>query len=144
MNYFITYNGQTVGPMSKQQIFAYPVTPNTPVCTEENQAWQPLYSFPDLMELLSDTNAVRNAAEVNTTGKDKILCGVFAILFGGLGLQYFYIGKISAGLITILLSLVTCGLWSIVTFIQGVVMLTMTQSQFEQKYVLNPTTLPVF
>jgi len=144
MNYFITYNGQTIGPMTKQQIFAYPVTPNTPVCTEDNQTWQPLYTHPDLMEMLSGSTAERNAAEVNTTGKDKTLCGIFAILFGGLGVQYFYLGKISAGFISIVLSLVTCGIWSIVTFVQGIVMLTMTQAQFEQKYVLNKSSFPVF
>lgn len=144
MNYFITYNGQTIGPMSKNQIFAYPVTPNTPVCTEENQAWQPLYTHPDLMEMLSQANNERNAAEVNTTGKDKVLCGIFAILFGGFGVQYFYLGKISGGLISIVLSLVTCGIWGLVALIQGIVMLTMTQAQFEQKYVLNPSPFPVF
>lgn len=144
MNYYITYNGQTIGPMSKNQIFAYPVTPNTPVCTEDNQTWQPLYTHPDLMELLSQSNNERNAAEVNTTGKDKTLCGIFAILFGGLGVQYFYLGKISGGLISIVLSLITCGIWGIVALVQGIVMLTMTQSQFEQKYVLNPSPLPVF
>lgn len=144
MNYFITYNGQTIGPMTKQQIFAYPVTPNTPICTEENQAWQPLYTHPDLMEMLSTSTMERNAAEVNTTGKDKTLCGIFAILFGGVGVQYFYLGKITAGFLCILISLVTCGLWSIVTFIQGVIMLTMSQAQFEQKYVLNPSSFPVF
>ena len=144
MNYFITYNGQTIGPMTKQQIFAYPVTPNTPVCTEDNQVWQPLYTHPDLMELLSTANAARSAEEVNTTGKDKVLCGIFAILFGGIGVQYFYLGKVPAGLITIVLSLITCGLWSFVTFIQGIVILTMTQQQFEQKYVLNQATFPLF
>ncbi len=25
MKYFITFNGQTVGPMTKEQIYAYPV-----------------------------------------------------------------------------------------------------------------------
>lgn len=144
MNYFITYNGQTIGPMTKQQIFAYPVTPNTPVCTEENQTWQPLYTHPDLMEMLATSTMERNAAEVNTTGKDKTLCGIFAILFGGVGVQYFYLGKITAGFLCIIISLVTCGLWSIVTFIQGIIMLTMNQAQFEQKYVLNKSTFPVF
>lgn len=144
MNYFITYNGQTIGPMTKQQIFSYPVTPNTPVCTEDNQIWQPLYTHPDLMEMLSTTNAERNAAEINTTGKDKVMCGILAIILGGLGVHYFYIGKNTAGIITILLSLVTCGMWGIVILIQGILMLTMTQAQFEQKYVLNQSTFPIF
>ena len=144
MKYFITYNNQTIGPMDKTQLFAYPVTSNTPVCTEEDQTWRPLYTFPELMEILSASAAQNCAADVNTTGKDKVLCGVLAMLFGGLGVHYFYLGKISAGFICILLSLVTCGLWGCVVFIQGIVMLTMTQRQFEEKYVLNPATFPVF
>ena len=59
MKYFITFNGQTVGPMTKEQLFAYPVTPDTPVCTEENQTWTPLYMFPDLMEGLSAPGVFR-------------------------------------------------------------------------------------
>ena len=64
MKYFITFNGQTVGPMTKEQIYAYPVTPDTPVCTEENQKWTPLYMFPDLMEGLSNPERMQSPAEI--------------------------------------------------------------------------------
>lgn len=120
---------------------SYPVTPDTPVCTENNQQWQPLYTHPELMEMLG---RVRSAEEINTTGKDKTLCGILAILLGGVGAHYFYLGKVGGALICILLSLVTCGLWGIVTLVQGIVMLTMTQSEFEKKYVMNPATFPLF
>lgn len=144
MHYFITYNGQTVGPMSKEQIFAYPVTPQTPVCTEDNQQWAPLYTFPDLMEMLKIESSRPNPAEVNTTGKDKIVCGVLAILLGFFGAQYFYVGKVGGGFICLLLSVITCGIWNIVTLIQGILMLTMSQADFEKKYVLNNSTFPLF
>lgn len=133
MKYFITFNGQTVGPMTKEQIYAYPVTPDTPVCTEENQKWTPLYMFPDLMEGLSNPERMQSPAEVNTTGKDKIVCGVLAIVLGTLGAHYFYMGKAGGAIICILLSIITCGLWGILTLIQGVMMLTMTQADFERK-----------
>ncbi|WP_288154310.1 NINE protein [Duncaniella freteri] len=144
MNYFITFNGQTVGPMTKEQIYAYPVTPDTPVCTEENQKWTPLYMFPDLMEGLSNPERMQSPAEVNTTGKDKIVCGVLAIVLGTLGAHYFYMGKAGGAIICILLSIITCGLWGILTLIQGVMMLTMTQADFECKYVLSSSTFPLF
>lgn len=145
MNYFITYNGQTVGPMTEDQIFAYPVTPDTPVCTEDHQVWHALYTYPDLMKRLSDKkNAQQNISEINTTGKDKIVCGVLAILIGTIGAHYYYMGKISGGLICLLISIVTCGLWGIITIIQGILMLTMTQTDFERKYVLNNSTFPLF
>lgn len=145
MKYFITYNGVAIGPMDLSQIFAYPVDAETLVCTEENKMWKPLYAFPELMSLLTNSNCGVNSSDINTTGKDKVLCGILALLLGGLGIQYFYIGKTTAGIISIILTLVTCGsIWPLVTFIQGILILTMTQQQFEQKYVLSKSTFPVF
>ena len=144
MKYFITYNGQTIGPMTIEQLMSYPVTPDTPVCTEDNQVWQPLYAYPELMETINRYTACRNDVEVNTTGKDKVLCGILALLLGGFGAHYFYLGKIGGAIICILLCLVTCGAWSVVTFIQGILILTMTQAQFEQKFVLTPSTFPIY
>ena len=144
MRYFITYNGQTVGPMTEEQLLAYPLTPDTPICTEENRQWSPLYCYPELMVRLGQINHAKTPMDYNTTGKDHIVAGIFAIILGSLGAQYFYCGKISGGVICILLSLVTCGLWGVITLIQGIIMLTMTQQDFERKYVLNTSSFPVF
>lgn len=144
MKYYITYNDQSIGPMTEDQLFAYPITPQTPICTEENLQWAPLYTYPALMERLNTINQTKTPADYNTTGKDRIVAGVLAILLGSLGAQYFYCGKITGGVICILLSIVTCGLWSFISFIQGIIMLTMTQQDFENKYVKNPATFPVF
>lgn len=144
MLYYINYNDITIGPMTEDQLFSYPVTPQTPICTEANQQWAPLFTHPLLMERLSRKAPSQNPLELNTTGKDKIVAGVLAILLGGLGAQYFYIGKISGGIICILLSAISCGLWGVITLIQGILMLTMTQAEFERKYVLSTSTFPVF
>lgn len=72
------------------------------------------------------------------------MAGILAILIGGLGIQYFYCGKVAGGLITILLSAVTCGLWSVLMLVQGILMLTMTQEEFDRKYVYSTSTLPLF
>ena len=72
------------------------------------------------------------------------MCGVLAIVLGTLGVHYFYLGKIGGGIICLLLSIVTCGLWGIVTLIQGIMMLTMSQAEFERKYVLSTSTFPLF
>ncbi|MDE5662576.1 MAG: GYF domain-containing protein [Muribaculaceae bacterium] len=78
------------------------------------------------------------------SGKSKIVAGLFAIFLGYLGVQYFYCDKVMAGFISILLSLITCGAWSVVTLIQGIYMLTMTDRQFDDKYVYNHATFPLF
>lgn len=67
-----------------------------------------------------------------------------ALLFGSLGVQYFILGKTAGGLITILLSLITCGAWATITFIQGIVMLCMSDADFKRKYVDSTSTMPLF
>lgn len=77
-------------------------------------------------------------------GKSRGVAALLAIFLGGLGIQYFYLGKATAGILSIVLSLVTCGCWSIIAFIQGILMLCMSNEQFRMKYVTNPSTFPVF
>ncbi len=139
--YYITINNQTVGPMSAEQMMAYPVTNETPV-SRDGGAWQPLYTYPELMQLYQNSGkSVAANAEVSSK---KTLCGIMAIILGGLGVQYFVMGKVGAGFLTILLTVVTCGLWEIVTLIQGIMMLCMTDADFKRKYIDSTSTLPLF
>lgn len=145
-----------MGPMPKEKLLNYGLNPNSNVWAQGFPSWLPAYQVPDLMNLLNSRatpppfnnrpHAVysSNPAEIATTDKSKIVAGVLAILLGGLGVQYFYCGKISGGFITLLLSIITFGIWSVLTFIQGIMMLCMTQQEFEQKYVLSQSTLPLF
>ncbi|MDE7154776.1 MAG: TM2 domain-containing protein [Muribaculaceae bacterium] len=87
-----------------------------------------------------DNNAFADGPE----GKSRGVAALLAIFFGGLGIQYFYLNKPVGGILTIVLSLVTCGIWSTVMFIQGIVMLCMTNVAFRNKFVINPSTLPLF
>lgn len=139
--YYLTINGSTVGPMTAEQIFSYSVDPNTPV-SKDGGAWVPLYTYPELMEMYSrSTQAAEARSEISSK---KVLTGIMAIIFGGLGVQYFVLGKVGGGFLTILLTLITCGLWEIVTLIQGILMLCMTDADFKRKYVDNPATMPLF
>lgn len=136
MNYFLSIEGRVVGPMTPYQVLAYNVNPNTHVSTDGIN-WKPLYAFPELMEIYNNRQAQSNDSK-------RILCGVLAIFLGYLGIQYFIIGKTSAGIYTILLSLVTCGAWEIVTLIQGILMLCMSDAEFDRKYVNTPSSFPLF
>lgn len=139
--YYITLNNQTIGPMSKEQMMAYPVVYDTPV-SKGGGPWMPLYTFPELMEAMQHSG--KSAAANAETNSKKTLCGIMAILFGCLGIQYFVMGKTAGGFITILLSLITCGLWQVVTLIQGILMLCMTDDDFKRKYIDSSSTLPLF
>lgn len=77
-------------------------------------------------------------------GKSRGVAGLLAILIGGLGIHYFYINKTTGGIYCILLTLVTCGLWSTITLVQGILFLTMTNQEFENKFVLSQSEFPVF
>lgn len=155
MEWYIIYRGQQIGPMTKENLMAYSPTHDTMVWREGMADWQPIYRVPELMELLegipgptnsySRHGAVPPHMPVHTySGKDKTVAGILALLLGTLGIQYFYIGKIGGGFLTILLSLVTCGFWGILVLVQGILMLTMTQEEFDRKFVYSKSVLPLF
>lgn len=47
-------------------------------------------------------------------------------------------------MLTILLSLITCGIWSLLVLIQGILMFTMDNNTFRNKYVLSDSFMPLF
>lgn len=77
-------------------------------------------------------------------GKSRGVCALLAIFLGYLGVHYFYLGKVGAGVLTLLLSACTCGIWSVLMFIQGVLMFCMSNYEFERKYVQSPSFMPLF
>lgn len=139
MIYFLNISGRVIGPMNPRQVMAYDVNPETHVSID-GVNWSPLYAFPELMQVYHETRN-REIADVDSK---RILCGIMAMLFGTLGVQYFIMGKVGGGFITILLSVVTCGAWEVITFIQGIMMLCMSDSEFKRKYIDSTSTLPLF
>lgn len=77
-------------------------------------------------------------------GKCRGIAALLAILIGALGVHYFYLGKVGAGLLTLLLTLLTCSIWSWLMLAQGIYMFCITNEQFEQKYVATPSFFPLF
>lgn len=71
---------------------------------------------------------------VNST---KILCGIMGILFGGLGVHRFILGDVSGGIIRILITLVTCGIGSLIGLIEGIIYLTKTDPDFYWTYMVG-------
>lgn len=140
--YYIQYQGTSVGPMTAAQLASYPVTPDTLVYAEGGE-WRPLYAYPELMELVSRSRATQAPAP-QAEDSQRIVCGVLALLIGWLGLQYFLIGKTAGGLINIALSLVTCGLWGVINFIQGILILCMSEAEWRRKFVDSPSVFPIF
>jgi len=143
MNYYITYRGQQIGPMTKEQLLNYDLNPNSMVWHEGMAEWAPAYTIPELMAIMP-VGAKNSCSAVASSGKSNVAAGIFALLLGGLGVQYFYCGKVGGGFICILLTLVTCGVWDIISLVQGIMMLCMSQEDFDRKYVLTDKTFPLF
>jgi TM2 domain-containing membrane protein YozV len=69
----------------------------------------------------------------------KVLAGVLAILLGGLGIHKFVLGYTKAGVIMLLVSLLTCGIggtvmW-IIGIIEGIIYLQKSDADFVATYV---------
>lgn len=139
--YYIIFNGESIGPMSANQVASYPVDSNTMVSAEGGN-WQPLYNYPELMEAINIPKIVMD--DKNPSEGTKNACGILAIILGGFGLHYFLVGKVGGGFINIILSLCSCGLWSVINLIQGIMILCMSYDEWKAKWVDNPSNFPVF
>ncbi|MFL1011080.1 NINE protein [Flavisericum labens] len=76
-----------------------------------------------------------SAKEAFSSGENKkILAGVLGILFGGLGIHKFVLGYNKEGVILLIATIVTCGIASIVGFIEGIIYLTKSDEEFYNTY----------
>jgi TM2 domain-containing membrane protein YozV len=67
----------------------------------------------------------------------KILAGIMAILFGSLGIHKFILGYTSEGIIQLVLSVISCGLFGIIGLIEGIIYLTKSDEDFYNTYQAN-------
>ncbi|ESU29049.1 TM2 domain-containing protein [Flavobacterium limnosediminis JC2902] len=67
----------------------------------------------------------------------KVIAGVMGILFGGLGVHKFILGYVQEGILQIVITIITCGVGSLVGFIEGIVYLTKTDQEFYETYQMN-------
>lgn len=76
-------------------------------------------------------------------GKSRGIAAILAILLGSLGIHYFYLGKTTGGVVYLILTLISCGtIPAILGLVQGIMMLCMSNQEFEQRYVLTPSSFP--
>ena len=86
------------------------------------------------------------------SGKSRGVAGLLAIFLGTLGVHYIYLDKTTSGIIILLISLfggvLTCGVLpgiiAVVVLIQGILMMTMSQDEFEKKYCDPANSFPLF
>lgn len=95
-----------------------------------------------------NTNPQIGPFDIGPSGKSRGIAGLLAIFLGALGVHYFYIGKTVPGIVFLLLTLLSCGalglICEIISFIQGILMIIMTQDDFERKYMNTTSSFPLF
>ncbi|MBC8096704.1 MAG: TM2 domain-containing protein [Akkermansiaceae bacterium] len=67
----------------------------------------------------------------------KIAAGICGILLGAFGVHKFILGYTKEGIIQLIISIVTCGIGSIIGLIEGIIYLTKTDEEFVRIYVQN-------
>ena len=65
----------------------------------------------------------------------KIIAGILGILLGGFGVHKFVLGYTTEGIIQIVITLVTCGVGSILGLIEGIFYLTKSDEEFVRTYI---------
>lgn len=143
----IGIDGQQYGPVTAEQIRRWMgenrVNSNTQVQAEGAQDWKPLSTF---VEFAGDFKAPPPQMMANPPigsnhpkAGSKIAAGIFGILLGSLGIHKFILGYTGAGLIMLLVTLLTCfAAWPIthlIGLIEGIIYLTKSDAEFVNTYV---------
>lgn len=95
-------------------------------------------------------NAYNNPNNYNpapvVSPKSKTTTGILAIFLGFLGIHYFYLGKPIPGIILLVCSLTFVLSWFAFGFtvVQGIIILCMSDEQFNAKYVNTTNQFPLF
>lgn len=140
-------DGQQYGPVSSGQIRQWMaenrVRADTLAQAEGAADWKPLGSFPEFADVHSVpptmTPPVGTYPPPNPRASNKIPAGVCGIIIGGFGVHKFILGYTGAGLIMLLVSVLSCGalcpLMSLVGLVEGIIYLTKTDDEFVRLYI---------
>ena len=144
-------DGQQYGPVSGEQLRVWiaenRANAQTLVQTDGAQDWKPLGSLPEFAADLKPPPASATTPPAmtlppswsNPRASNKIPAGICGILLGSLGIHKFILGYTGAGLIMLLVTVLTCGLASpvmhIIGLIEGILYLCKPDDEFVRVYV---------
>jgi TM2 domain-containing membrane protein YozV len=139
-------DGQPYGPASADQlkrwIIERRVNGQTLAQPEGAAEWRPLSSFPEFANDFRPAPPLQAQAAPPTLAdkaSKKIAAGVCGILLGSLGIHKFILGYTGAGLIMLLVTVLTCFIASpvmhIIGLIEGILYLTKPDEEFVRIYV---------
>ena len=144
-------DGQQYGPVTAEQLRGWMaenrVNAQTLVQTDGSQDWKPLGSLPEFaadlkpppMSATPPPTITPPPSTSNPRASNKLPAGLCGILLGGLGVHKFILGYTGAGLIMLLVTVLTCFLASpvmhIIGLIEGIIYLCKSDDEFVRVYV---------
>ena len=87
------------------------------------------------MENYGYTKSEHQQNNIPYRSEKKLPAALLGLLVGWLALNKFYLGYTKEGIIQLVLNIVTCGVASIIPFIEGILYLFMSDKQFDDTYV---------
>jgi TM2 domain-containing membrane protein YozV len=138
-------DGRQYGPIPADQIrrwiAEHRANAQTLVQSEGSTEWKPLISFPEFAPEfnIAPPPMPGSGSTYNPRASNKIPAGVCAILLGCLGVHKFILGYTGAGLIMLLITLLTCGalfpILHIIGIVEGIIYLCKSDDEFVRTYV---------
>ena len=138
-------DGQQYGPVSAEQLQSWlgqnRVNAQTLIQPEGATEWKAVSTFAEFAGDLKPIPPLTAPPVANASARasNKIAAGVCGILLGSLGIHKFLLGYTVAGIIMLLVTLLTCGMGGIVMhvigLIEGIIYLTKSDEEFVRIYV---------
>jgi len=137
-------DGQPYGPVNIEQIRRWiaenRVRAQTLVQVEGAPDWKPLELIPELApELRSVPPPIAPPTSLAARASNKIPAGICGILLGSLGVHKFILGYTGAGLVMLLVTLLSCFILSpimhLIGLIEGIIYLCKPDEEFVRVYV---------
>ena len=138
-------DGQTYGPASVEQLRIWMaenrVNAQTLVQAEGAPDWKPLGEWPELAAHLKSPPVMGPPPSYASApgAASKIPAGICGLLLGLLGIHKFLLGYQRAGLIMLLVTVLTCGVGAcvmeVIGLIEGIIYLCKPDEEFVRIYV---------
>ena len=140
----IGVDGQPYGPVNagqiRQWIAEHRVNAQTLVWTEGAPEWKALGSIPELASGLKTVPpTIAPSPSLAARASNRIPAGICGILLGGFGVHKFILGYTGAGLVMLLVTLLSCfilgPLMHLIGLIEGIIYLRKSDEEFVRVYV---------
>ena len=144
-------DGQQYGPVTAEQLRGWiaenRANAQTLVQTDGSQEWKPLGSLaefaadvkPPPMSAMPPPTITPPPSTFNPRASNKLPAGLCGILLGSLGIHKFILGYTGAGLIMLLVTVLTCGIGGLVMhvigLVEGIIYLCKPDDEFVRVYV---------